>query len=242
MDKTSEEIQLDELEKSWNDSKSIVRSLLGEDVEKSTDELEDTLLKSTQESDDVVNKQSSESDDNDNDDDDDDDDDDAVKKSLEDNMDSDVEAATAMDVEPFLRQMVKSISEQFDSVQLSIVELAEKTDNMLKAMESMDSLQKATAQLFLNYGELQKGMADTIEAIGNAPRKSNSILRKGGDRFPAQKPGIENMTKDEIMLKATHLREEGKLQVRDITKLENRLNKGMDVPENIQKLLVEKEN
>ena len=223
-------LTLEELEKSWNDSKDVVLTLLGEDTLQKS---EDDVLEKSEASDDGE-------DEGDDEEDDDDDEDEDVKKSLSDSMAENPEAQDAMDVEPFLTHLVKSMEEQFQIVTDMIKSVGEKQEMLEKAVKGMTDLQKATSKMFVSYGELNKSIAETVEAIGNAPRQSNSVLRKSGDRFNGvEQPKELNMSKDEIMLKAMNLRKEGKLTVRDVTKLENRLNKGIEIPEFIQKLLKE---
>lgn len=244
-DKIGKVQTLDELEKSWNDSRDTVKALLGEEdtlevVEKA---LTDDEIEALEKSEDKVS-QDGEDDDSESDDDEEEEVDDkeaeGVKKSLEDSMDLNPDASAAMDVEPFLRELVKGIDTQFSSIQTMVTEISERTDALQKSTDEANSLQKATAKLVMTYGDLQKSMSETVEAIGNAPKKTSTVLRKSGEKYPETKEeAVMPATKDAILQKATKLREEGKLSVRDVTKLENRLNKGIEIPEYIQNLLKE---
>lgn len=247
MDKADEKVlDLEDLEKSWNDSKETVMALLGEDLQKS----EDTGEGNSDENKESLKK--AKDDDMDYEEEDDDDDEDkeekekedtteakGIKKSLEDDMSADPESEAAMDVEPFLRTLVKSISEQFDGINVAIADVSDRTDTLIKSTDMTNELQKATAKMFMNYGEMQKSMSETVEAIGNTAQRSNSKLKKSNTRFNIGDEKGKLVTRQEILQKATKWREEGKLVLRDVTKLENRLNKGMPLPENVQKLLEE---
>ncbi len=219
---------LDELEKSWNDSRANVLELLGEEVQKSESEDDETkdLEKAK-----TKGKEDMDYDEEEEDDDDDDKEDDM--KSFQDDMESDLESSQAMDVEPFLRQLVKSVSNHFKSTQKAIAKLA-------NSVEEVEGLQKATAKMFAAYGELQKATAETVEKIGKQSVKSSSVLRKSGDRFETVNKDDKsdlNMSRDEILTKALKLRELGKLSTRDVTKIENRLNKSIDLDADIVKIL-----
>lgn len=226
----SQVVSLDELEKSWNDSRANVLELLGEEVQKSESESEDD---DTEDLEKAKKKGKDKDMDYDEEDEHDDDDDEDEMKSFQDDMESDTESAQAMDVEPFLKQLVKSLSNHFKSVRKDIGQVSGR-------IETVEGLQKATAKMFAAYGELQKATAETVEKIGNESVRSSSVLRKSGDRFKTVDGGDKaelDMTKDQILTKALRLRELGKLEVRDVTKIENRLNKGIDLPEDMVKIL-----
>lgn len=218
---------LGELEKSWNDSRANVLELLGEEVQKSDEEddnEEESLEKAKGKKEDIEYDEEEE---------DDDEDDEEEMKSFQDDMESDIESDQAMDVEPFLKQLVKATSDHFKDMQKALKKIAGR-------IETMEDLQKASAKMFAAYGELQKATAETVEKIGQQPIKSSSVLRKSGDRYEntgdAEKSELK-LSRDEILTKALKLREQGKLSVRDVTKIENRLNKSMELPENIVKIL-----
>jgi len=242
-------VTLDQLEKSWNDSKTVLKALLGvedevqkstpdksteekgeEDLEKSEEatkeKTEETLEKSEDEEE--AEEESEEEDE-------DDEDNKEVKKSLEDVVSEDSEAAAAMDVEPFLRQLVKSMDEKFTNLSETIKKIAEDNKGNSKA-------QKALGKALSDLGDQQINIAKSVEVIGGKPVPSRSVLRKSDDRFEDQKSETElNMTKDQILVKALELRKAGKLEMREVTKIENRLNKHIELePEHIKLLKEEK--
>lgn len=211
-------VTLEELEKSWNDSKIALAALLGDD--------EDDLQKSTEEApeEEALEKGG---DKEDYDDEEEEEDDDDMEKSIEDSLDEDPEAAAAMDVEPFLRGLVKAIDERFDTIEKKIP----RSGNYQKST-------KALAKAMSDLGDQQMLIAQTVEAIGGQPVQSKSVIRKSKERFEDNGGSELNMSKDQILTKSLELRKAGKLGVRDVTKIENRLNKGIELPENIKTLLM----
>lgn len=209
-------VTLEELEKSWNDSKAALAALLGDD--------EDDLQKSTEET--PEEESLEKGGDKEDDDEEDEDEDDDMEKSIEDSLDEDPEAAAAMDVEPFLRGLVKSIDERFNAI-----------EQKMSRPGHFEKSTKALAKAMSDLGDQQVLIAQTVEAIGGQPVMSKSVIRKSTERF--ENTGNElNMTKDQILTKSLELRKAGKLGVRDVTKIENRLNKGIELPENIKTLLM----
>lgn len=217
-------VTLEELEKSWEDSRANVLALLGEEpsiesVEKADKEEMDY--------------------DEEEEDDDDEDEDEEVEKSIEEQLEENPEASAAMDVEPFLRDMAKAMDARMDAIEKSVANAFASVGNVL-------NLQKATARMFAAFGELQKSTAETVEKIGGTPIPSRSVVRATGQRFEKSQdePGevIElNMTREQILEKSLRLREAGKLQIRDVSKIEGRLNKGMELPEDIKRILIKEE-
>jgi hypothetical protein len=169
---------------------------------------------------------------------DEDDEEEKVEKSVEGQIEQNEEVAAALDVEPFLREIAKAIDNRFSEMEKSLEELGVK-------VEASENLQKATSRMFAAFGELQKATADTVEKIGNTPIKSSSVKTVVGDRFEKSQDENQvadlNMNRDQILDKALKLREAGKLQIRDVTKIEGRLNKGMELPEDIKQILIKEE-
>ena len=208
-----DELDVTAFEKSFDDSVDALSKLLNGNPADVTEDLSKAKKK---EEDAPVDLDANDGED---DDDEEDEDEPKVKKSLPDALAEIPEVAEAMDVEPFLRELAKSIDARFVTLEKSITTLK-------KGIANVDSLSKAQGQLLVNSAELMKATNDTIEKIGETPVKSTSILRKGGDRFPESTEG-KRMGRDEILNKALELKTKGKLSVTDVTKIEGRLNKGL---------------
>jgi hypothetical protein len=221
------------LNKSFTDSKAALLSLLGVSTEVTPESLEkakkggkgedgklpfDAAPAEDEDEDDEKKKEDE--------DDEDDEDDEEVKKSLETLVSEDVDAEAAMDVEPFLRQLVKSIDERISG---EFARIDRKIAKLQKSMSVSVELQKATAQYAATSGDLQKSMYDTIEKIGGQPVPSNSLLKSRTERFPSMPQTPTDNS--QILQKAVDLCKEGRLQVLDVTKIEGRLNKGLPLGE-----------
>ena len=156
-----------------------------------------------------------------------------VKKSLETSISENPEAEAAMDVEPFLRQLVKGIDAKFLEMETSI-------KGLQKSVTGVGELQKAVAKMVSVGAELNKSIRDTVEQIGDSPVNSGSVLKKGGDRFSRFNDETAPVLNKEVMMqKALKLSREGKLSALDVTKIEGRLNKGMELESQHMTLLQE---
>jgi hypothetical protein len=156
-----------------------------------------------------------------------------VKKSLETSISENAEAEAAMDVEPFLRQLVKGIDAKFLEMETSI-------KGLQKGINGVGELQKAVAKMVSVGAELSKSVRDTVEQIGDSPVQSGSVLKKGGDKFSRfNENTVPVLDKEAVMQKALKLSREGKFSALDITKIEGRLNKGMELEAHHMSLLQE---
>jgi len=213
-EKKEELPNLEELEKSWTDSKDALNALLGKSEEKP----EEDLAKAKGEK-----KKKKEVTPEEDDEDEEDDEEEEEEKSLEDSFEDD-DSQEAMNVEPFLRVMVKGISEQFALIKSDVKKLFK--------------LQAAVANLVKSFGDLQKAMREEVKKIGDQPVETKSLLKSGGDtgsRFVE----LKEMTKESILQKGLQLVKEGKISSIDLTKLEGRVNHNLPIPEEIANLLKE---
>ena len=136
-------------------------------------------------------------------------------KSLEDYVSEDPEAEAAMDVAPFLRQLVKSL----DSV------VADTRKTLAKEIETVKEMTKAHARLAIENATLQKSVHETLERIGQQPIKSGSVKALQKSRFEASE-GDKQMDAPTILSKSTRWLVNGKIDAVDAGKIEARLNKG----------------
>lgn len=234
------EVTLEDMSKSFNDSKTAVLELLGEKPEEKAiekSEEEDKEQKDASKDLDKAKKKKKADLEYEEEEDEKEEDEEEAEKSLSDSISEDAEAEAAMDVEPFLMQLVKGISEQFDTLNKSLAKLS-------KEVDGVRDLHKATTKMIIASHELQKATAETVEKIGDQPVNSTSVLRKsqGGKFEKADGVGdIEGMSKADILEKATQLRGEGKLTLRDVTTIEGRLNKGISLPNNLIEILTKED-
>lgn len=212
---------VDDLEKSFNDSLENMKGLLGDPIEKAKKggAEKPAALKEEKDEDDEGGEEEEEEEEGE------------EKgggkkptmKSLNDFVSSeDPEAGAAMDIEPFLKALVKGIDEKFTAMEATL-------QTMQKGIKTVMTLNKAQAQFMVNAAEMQKAMAETVEKIGETPVPSKSVLRKSGDRFDetSEKGDISDMSRGDILDKALKLKAAGKFNELDVTKIEGRLNKGI---------------
>lgn len=228
-------LSLDELEKSWNDSKSLLKSLLDDDssekLEKSKDEEKDLEKSKDEDADDADGIDDEEAEDDGEEEDEDDGQEKLIKKSLEDDVASDEEAAAAMDVEPFLRSLTKSISNRFAALEAANAKLT-----------------KALAKSLGAFGDQNMMIASTVQAIAEAPVGSRSVIRKSMDKYPEKAAAgnanaelLKSMSVDQVLEKAVRLSKAGKLTSLDVAKINNRLNKGVALNDEYVNILSAKE-
>jgi len=219
----------EELEKSWDESVDKLKTLLKSD-EPDKDENKGKKDKVK------LQKADEEPDDDDDDDEDEDDDEEeepeAMSKSLDDLVaEEDSEAEIAMDVEPFLKSLVKGLEKYIDR---RLVKLA-------KSISKVEALSKAQAETAVKGHELQKAIDDKVQKIGKMPIASSSVLRKGGERFPKEKGGNGAADYDsrKVLQKSFELVQQKKIDLVMATKIEGRVNHRMPLPEEVADLFKE---
>jgi hypothetical protein len=138
-----------------------------------------------------------------------------AKKSMEEAMEEEPEAVSAMDVEPFLRQFVKA----FD---LSMA-------NVLTRLARVEKLQKAQAEVSIQAATLQKSMSDLVQKIGGEPVPRQSVLGKAGSqRFNKDEKPLEKAE----FFSATHqLLLKGQLSLNDAELANTRVRRGTYNPD-----------
>jgi len=139
-----------------------------------------------------------------------------VKKSIEDQLGEDPEAEAAMDVEPFLRSLVKSIDEAIQNVRKEIVGKIAEAECLLKSQ----------GKLLVAQAELQKSVQEKVEKMANTPMPSNSLRALQKSRFETGEKNIE-LSGVEILEKSRNWVREGKIDLVEAGIIESRVNKGM---------------
>jgi len=211
MTKALEAVGFEDMEKSFNDSLESLKTTLNS-------------FQKAKKDDEEANEFPGEEEEAEGDEDDEEDGKKPTMKSLEEFVaEDDADAGAAMDIEPFLRSLVKGIDEKFAAVNAAV-------STMQKSIKDVAALSKAQVQFAVASAEMQKAVRDTVEKIGDAPVPSRSVLRKSGDRFEAVE-AASALSRVEILDKAMKLCKAGKLDVLDVTKIEGRLNKNIPLDE-----------
>ena len=135
------------------------------------------------------------------------------RKSVEDILNEEPEAAAAMDVEPYLLQLAKAIDE-------SIEQVARRIAGVEKLVKSQATLVAASAQL-------QKSMRDMVKSIGEQPVNTNSVRRLiKSSRFSAdgEEREVDNA---EVLIKSREWLRKGSIDIIEAGKIEGRINKNL---------------
>ena len=140
----------------------------------------------------------------------------SYKKSLEDTLREEPEAAAAMDVEPFLLQFAKAIDEAIDQLHKSVS----------SKMAGVEKLVKSIGDVTLKGALLQKANNEIMEKIGNEPVPSGSLRRLEKARFDGENGAAEVNTR-EVLAKSRQWFKEEKIDIVESGMIEGRINKGL---------------
>lgn len=137
----------------------------------------------------------------------------SYRKSIEETLKEEPQAAAAMDVEPFLLQLAKAIDEGIEQLEKAV---SARVGEVEKLVKSIGSATLATA-------ELQKSTRDMVKQIGEQPMPSGSlkVLRKA--RFDEN---TEVDTRD-VLAKSRNWVKDGKIDLVEAGSIEGRINKGL---------------
>jgi hypothetical protein len=249
-DKTKEQ-ELDStiLEKSWNAACTDLQKSLGDEASGTT-ELErakailaksDASVDELKEAQTILTKALPPEDDDDEEDDEEEEEEEEgkkpapVKKSLEEGIaEGDPEAEIAMDIEPYLKSFAHEVGVRFEEIGKPLTKLKA----LEKSLADLTTIVRALAKVSLVGAEMQKSLNERVGKIGSVDIPSLARLRKGGDRFDIEE-GVQ-MTGVEIMAKATELCRNGRISTTDVAVLESRIQKGVEIPDNLKPLFAKK--
>ena len=136
------------------------------------------------------------------------------EKSIADYLAENPEAQAAIDVEPFLLQIAKSIDE-------SISELRKSINTRIGVIED---LVKSQSEVVMNTARLEKSAHDMLTQIGGQAVRSTSarVLQKG--RFDTEMPQINS---NEVLQKSREWVKTKDINLTEAGNIENRHNKGI---------------
>jgi hypothetical protein len=231
MDKAQDKetvLDIDKLEKSWNESVDELRGLLG--GETSDDGGEATELTKSKKKEEESDEDERDTEEEDDEGDEEDDEEESYEKSLPDFVgEADVEADIAMDVAPFLKSLAEGIQQYMDY----------RIGELQKSVEDAAMLTKSMSRVMLSSNEMQKAMTDEVKKIGGQPIPSRSLLSKSGttSRFGNGEP--TNPDRLSVLQKSSELVLAGKMSTKDAIILEGRVNKGQDIPDHLKPLFAQ---
>lgn len=210
---TEEQVLLEDdlkIETGFNDAIDDLRKSLGIEEEESPEELEKAKGKKAP-------PFKKEEDEPEEDEPEEDEEDEKYRKSIEDTLREEPEAAAAMDVEPFLLQLAKAIDEgqaQSDAV----------NDIRFKRLEKIVKSMGAAA---VASAELQKSTRDMIKQIGDMPIPSGSVKRLEKARFDSVEGNPQEFDTREVLAKSRDWIKTGKIDLMEAGNIEGRINKNL---------------
>jgi len=140
-----------------------------------------------------------------------------IGKSIEDQLEEDPEAEASMDVEPFLRQLVKAIDVRIDEMQKSV----------RMKLDSIEVLAKAQAGTLLAQADLQKAQANTVDRIAKQDQKVSGLRRLNKARFEVTGGESVEMDGPSVLVKSMGWVQEKKIDLVEAGMIEARVNKGI---------------
>lgn len=141
-----------------------------------------------------------------------------IGKSVEDQLAENLEAEASMDVEPFLRELVKAIDSRINKMQKSV----------RKKLEGIEVLAKAQASTLIAQSNLQKAQAQTVDKIAKQDQKVGSLRRLNKARFDGA-DGAEpvEVSGPAVLAKSLDWLKEKKIDLLEAGTIESRVNKGV---------------
>jgi len=134
------------------------------------------------------------------------------EKSISEILAEDPNAAAAIDVEPFLRQLTKAMDE-------TIMQLSK---SMQAKFNRVEKMVKSQGEVLLMTAKLEKSTADMIRQIGGTPVRSQSVKVLNKSRFEGGKVEYDNMT---VLQKSREWVRAGKIDLTEAGMIEGRINK-----------------
>jgi hypothetical protein len=202
----TEEDELD-IEKGFNDAIDDLRKSLGQDGEED-DQTQEELNKAKAESKDDEEEAEEEEEEEE---------EMRYKKSIEDTLREEPEAAAAMDVEPFLLQLAKALDEGMSQLQKSVN----------KRVAGVEKLVKSIGNTVLAGAELQKSTNEIMTKIGEQPVPSGSVRQLRKSRFESGEGDPSEYDNRAVLQKSLEWVREGKIDLVESGMIEMRINKNV---------------
>jgi len=96
---------------------------------------------------------------------------------------------------------------------------------------------KAQADVLVKSVELQKGVTEEVQKIGDTAIPSSSKLRKSmSGRFAQEKEDKNTLSRPQVLRKSFELLKEGKITTLQGIKIESAMNKNLPLPEDVADL------
>jgi len=199
------------IEKGFNDAMDDLRKSLGQDVEEPKEDLTKAGKTPPQ-----FQKKRRKGDEPEEEDKEDEEEEEEARKSIEDTLREEPEAAAAMDVEPFLLQLAKAIDEGISQLEKAVGIRVGKVEKLVK------SIGVAT----MASAELQKSTREIVKQIGGTPLPSGSVKRLQKARFDGTDGNPQEFDTRLVLQKSQDWVKQGKIDLLEAGTIESRINKG----------------
>ena len=160
----------------------------------------------------------------------------SLSKSLSESIEEEEDASDVLDGIPFVKAMIDSLDDQISEMIKAIVFLSDKIDEVGEKLEKSGKVGVAQAMLV-------KSISQTVRQIGETPQPLKSFLGKNIKILRKSESGEEtrvDMSKADALEKLTELHKAGKVELKDVINYESRIQRGVELPQPIMKLLSEK--
>lgn len=223
---TKEVLDIETLENGFNDNLADLRKAIGGVVEETVSEGKDkqTLKKAGAKSKtakahnfDEGAEDDEEAEEDEEEEDEEEEEEAVVKKSIEDQLSENLEAEASMDVEPFLRELVKAIDGRFDEMRKSMEE----------KLGIIEVLAKAQGKTLVAQSELSKAQAETVKKIAQEDRKIGGLRRLNKARFDTGSENPVEVNGPVILEKSMDWLKNKKIDLVEAGMIEGRVNKGI---------------
>ena len=150
----------------------------------------------------------------------------------------DEEASEVLNALPFVKALVDSMETQLVEVLKALVQQSDKIDEMGERLEKAEEIAIAEAKLIKSISGTVREMGDEVTTpIKSQLGKHLTIVRKSEGEADKKM----ELTKSEALAKLTTLCKSKKITLKEVISLESKIQKGQEIPEKIQELLVSNE-
>jgi len=159
----------------------------------------------------------------------------ALSKSLGEAVEEEEETSDILDAVPFVKALVDALDEQITDLIKAIVFLSDKVDGVEGKLEKSSKIEVAQAKLV-------KSMSETMRKVGETTRPIKSNLGRNFKVMRKSETGEETeitLSKADALDKLTTLHQAGKLELGEVVVLEEKIQKGLQLPNRYTKLLSE---
>ncbi len=158
-----------------------------------------------------------------------------LAKSLEEEVvEGDEDAQEVIDAVPFIKALMDALEDQMTGMIKAIVGVSDKIEAVGERLEKAEGINVAEAKLI-------KSLSENVRKIGEQPLQRKSTLGKGLEVIQKSSDGqekITSLTRAGALEKIIELCKSDKISLEDSIVLEGRINKGLEIPEKFQNLLV----